>query len=349
MLEAWPVQEDDALYWATYLLLPDVPLFERAYDAYAYYAQAREAGVDLGSAFVAVLTDVDNPERFALAGTTSNEFLDKWASELIRWARGDWGPDWMFLAPGPAGPTPTAPEQAMSVANGSVEGLSQDAYSNHLFAMDSEADIVIVEAFGRARVGDGTVDEVIAGSAMFCTTDKGCGPCPDGSDPSIQPTPLSAVSILAVSGGTDGTNGTVSGHPLEEFCQPTPEPTEDEFCKRWRALLEWGAQHTGTPYELTQPWAAEIARQSQEMRPYAPNHLIDDVDTYIRVYGAYAALPTHMNVPFVGPDAAYIGIAFTAMNDYCLTPQTPPPTPTPMPTPTPAPPTQPIPTPTSQP
>ena len=342
MLEAWPTQEDDALYWATYILLPDVPLFERAYDAYAYYAQARDAGVDLGAAFVAVLTDVDDPERFALAGTTSNQFLDKWASELIRSSRGDWGPDWTFVAPGPYGASPTVPTQAMSVANGSLEAFSQAAYSNHIFALNSAADIVKVDAFGRARVGDGTVDEIVAGSATFCITDKGCGPCPDGSDPTINPTPLAGVSVLAVSGGTDGTNGTVSGHPLEEFCQPTPKPTEDEFCKRWRALLDWGAQNTDI--ELTQPWAAEIARQSQDMRPFAPYDLIDDVDSYIRVYGAYASVPEPVNVPFVGPDAASIGIAFQAINDYCLAPQTPPPTPPPTPAPTP--PAQPVPTPT---
>jgi hypothetical protein len=316
MLEAWPTQEDDALYWATYILLPDVPLFERAYDAFGYYAQARDAGVDLGAAFLAVLTDVDDSERFALAGTTSNQFLDKWASELVR-SQGDWGPDWIFVPPGFGGATPPVPMQALSVANGNVEAFSQAAYSNHIFALHSAADIVSVQAMGRARIGNGTVDTIIQGTALFCTNSKGCGPCPDGSDPPIQPTPLSADSILAVSGGTDGTNGTVSGHPLEEFCLQTPKPTEDEFCKRWRALLDWMAQQAGDDFELSQPWAAEIARRSQDMRPYAPDHLVDDVDLYIRVYGTYATAPEPVNVPIVGPDAAGIGIAFMAKNAYC--------------------------------
>ena len=228
MLESWPTQEDDVLYWATYLLLPDVSLFERSYDAVGYYAQAFDAGIDLSAAFVAVLTDVDNPERFALAGTTSNAFLDKWSAEHLRTARGEWGPEWEFLGPGLPNYDTKTPMQGMTVANGSLEAFSQEAYSNHLFAVHSTADIVKVEAMGRVRVGDGIVDVIVRDSAVFCTTDKGCGPCPDGSDPPIDPTQLSADFVLAVSGGTEGTNGTISGHPLEEFCKQTPRPSTDE-------------------------------------------------------------------------------------------------------------------------
>jgi hypothetical protein len=96
---------------------------------------------------------------------------------------------------------------------------------------------------------------------------------------------------------------------------PTPEPTPDEFCKRWRALLDWQVANQAS--ELTQPWAAEIARQSQAMLPYAPASLVDDVNVYIRVYGTYASTPEPMNVPIVGPDAALIGIAFMAKNAHC--------------------------------
>jgi hypothetical protein len=57
------------------------------------------------------------------------------------------------------------------------------------------------------------------------------------------------------------------------------------------------------------------------MKPYAPAHLIDDVDLYIRVYGTYATAPASeplpINVPIVGPEAAGIANAFMAMNAYC--------------------------------
>lgn len=352
MLEAWPAQEDDILYWATYLRLPDVPLFERSYDAVGLYAQAREAGLSLGEVFVAVLTDVDNPERFALAGLTAGAFLDKWASELLRTQRGDWGPSWAFLGPGLNSYQIQTPLQGISVTDGSVEAFAQGAYTNQLFAVTSAADIVMVDAFGRARVGDGTVDAVIPGNAVFCTTPKGCGPCPDGSNPSVHPTALSAESVLAISGASDGTNGTISGHPLEEFCQPSPSPSptaDDEFCRRFLAMLDWAEQFVDTDYELSQPWAAEIARRSQDMRPYAPEHLLDDVDLYIRVYGTYATAPEPINVPIVGPDAAGVADAFFAMDAYCRTNPTPPPTPPPTPTPTPRPSPTPFPTPIPRP
>jgi hypothetical protein len=280
-LGSWPTQEDDVLYLATYFLLPDVSLFERANDAAAYYAQAWEAGVDLNAAFVAVLTDVDDAQRFALAGTKSGAFLDKWASELARSARGDWGPDWNVVLPGTDLSSVRAPLQGMSVAHGSLEAFSQDAYTNHVFAMHSDADIVSVEAMGRARVGDGVVDAIISGSAYFCTTEKGCGPCPDGSDPIIQPVRLAPDSLFAVTGGTDGTNGTVSGHPLEEFCLPSPPPTPG---KALRAHIERPAMPdyafmAGTVFDVTScdgpygPWAGYmgaggLATQGQVVVPW---------------------------------------------------------------------------------
>ena len=61
----------------------------------------------------------------------------------------------------------------------------------------------------------------------------------------------------------------------------------------------------------------EIARQFQQMRPVAPPELVQHVDLYISVYGTYATAPEPMNVPIVGPQAAGIAIAFSAMNAYC--------------------------------
>lgn len=315
MLEAWPTQEDDALYWATYLLLPDVPLFERSYDAVGYWAQAWEAGVDLSDAFVAVLSDVDNPERFALAGTATSAFLDKWASEQVRWSRGDWGPDWGFLGPGMSTTRMHAPEQPMSVGVGSLEAFSQEAYTNHLFAVGVTADIVQIAASGRARIGDGTRDEVIRGSVAFCVTDRGCGPCPDGSQPSIAVTPLASASVLAVSGGTDGTSGSVSGHALEEFCQPTPSPTDDAFCIRYREYVAW-ASSAGD--EITREAATEIERRFIDMQPYAPGHLVEYVDLMILIYGTFARAPDPIQVPLTGQLPLHrIPEALSAMHGHC--------------------------------
>ena len=337
--EMWPQEVADAMAWVTYLQGTDISLFARGYDAAGYYAQAFEAGVSLGAAFKAVLTDVDNAERFALAGTATGAFLDKWASEL---SRREFGPAWDFSGPQILSPASArAPITNIGVSIGSTEAFSQPAYTNHLFAMSSSADIVIVEAFGRVRISDGDVDQVIMGNASFCTTDKGCGPCPDGSDPTIEQVKLVGDSLIAVSGGTDGTNGTVSGHALEEFCLPTPSPSsspDDEFCRRWDALLAWMQQYAGSDFELTQPWAAEIHRQSSELLlPVAPPEMVQYVNVYITVYGKYAFNPEPINVPIVGPDAANLGTAFFAIYNYCLNqPATPPPATPPPPTPPPA-------------
>jgi hypothetical protein len=336
--EMWPQELADALAWVTYLQATDIPLFQRGYDAAGYYAQAFEAGVSLGAAFKAVLTDVDNPERFALAGTASGAFLDKWASEL---SRREFGPAWDFYGPQILSPSSApAPVTNIGVSIGSTEAFTQPAYTNHLFAMISSADIVIVEAFGRVRLSDGDVDTVIMGNASFCTTDKGCGPCPDGSDPTIEQVKLVGDSLLAVSGGTDGTNGTVSGHALEEFCLPTPSPSsspDDEFCRRWQALLDWMLPYVDTDYELSQPWAAQITEKSIYMREVAPPEMLQHVDVYIQAYGTYASAPEPANVPLAGPYAAALGTAFYAIYNYCLNqPATPPPATPPPPTPPPA-------------
>jgi hypothetical protein len=313
MLDTFPPQLDDIQWWATYLLLPDVPLFERSYDAVGAYAQAFDAGVDLGEAFTAVLTDVDNAERFALAGLASNAFLDKWASEHLRNANGEWGPDWEFLSPGVTSYALRTPQQTMRIGVGGNEVFSQDAYSNHLYALTSTADVIRITSNGRVRIGDGEVDDLVRGGADYCLTSKGCGPCPDGSEPSINPTPISSVAVLAVSGGTDGTNGAVSGHALEEFC----EDEEDEFCAAYRSTLHWWfreATNVGSP-----AWAAELARRFEEMQPLAPTRTLQQaVDVHIGLYTAHATLSGPELVQALVPYAEQMPGAVEALDSHCL-------------------------------
>ena len=136
------------------------------------------------------------------------------------------GGDWDFDGPGHPSADLQAPSTPISVSNGSNTAVSEDAYTNGVYVLDSGADIVEVHGTGHLRIGDGTVDMVVPGTSLVCTTDKGCGPCPDGQKPSIQPARLGATSLLAVSGGTDGASAVVSGHPLEEFCKATSKVCE---------------------------------------------------------------------------------------------------------------------------
>jgi hypothetical protein len=228
----WPLTTEDSQAWLRYVLMPDIPLFEREEDAVGFYAQAKHNGLDLASVMKAILIDPSEgestvgtetaPDRFAAAGAATPDFLKTWAPEL---AEESWGHDWTFAADWPT-PNVETPRQSMAIAVGGTEAVSQPAYSNHLYALNSSADIVLFDFEGFARISDGSVDDANLAPAYFCTTAKGCGPCPDGSSPSVHPARLAPASILAVSGGTDGTTGTVSGHALEEFCNASPPPSQ---------------------------------------------------------------------------------------------------------------------------
>jgi hypothetical protein len=224
LLERWPPFDTDVADWHRYFAQPDLPLFERGEDAVGFYAQARAHGLDLATVFQAVLKGTDDPARFAATGAATPEFEDAWASGL---ARTYWGAAWGFDGPGLPGLDAASNRgESIAMASGATEAVNQPAYTNHVDAIHSTADIVEIDLAGHARLGDGTIDDTNLGPGFFCTTDRGCGKCPDGSDPAIHPTRLAADSILAISGGTDGTSGTVSGHDLDEFCHASaPPPT----------------------------------------------------------------------------------------------------------------------------
>ena len=242
--EIWPAVSGDAQAWPRYLTQPDLSLFARTYDAIGYYAQARAAGLDLGTVFTAVLTDGDGPGRFAAAGTATSTFLDTWASQLS--ATG-WNDRWIFDGPGILGPSDAAPQRdPMDIGVGSVEAISQEPYSNHVYAVQSTADVVEIDVVGHARLGDGILETTELSPSFFCTTEKGCRDCADGSKPSVERQALRANSILAISGGTDGTTGTVSGHDLEEFCHQSPPPSKAVQVKDIRTV----AGHTVTFADL---------------------------------------------------------------------------------------------------
>jgi hypothetical protein len=337
--------------WKLYMLQSDsIPLFERDFDAIGFWSHIQYRLGDAYSAFLAASAvpgaSGASPARFEAAGGSTDDFLNTWASGLYREGLKNgpgFGPSWNTY--GPSLPIDLQGTfEVLQVITNDVEVVERPAYTNIYYSIQTSADLLRFEFVGRPRLGDGKgVDTTLLASAVYCTRMGGCPPCPSAANPQQYPT-LSQDSILAISGGMEGTTGTVSGEKLEpcpspDVCEdggntvgggpvamigggmqlaqktPCPTPTPDEFCKRWRALLDW--QLANQSSELTQPWAAEIARQSQEMLPFAPPQLVDGVNAYIRAYGTFASAPEPMNVPMAGPDAALIGIAFMANNDYC--------------------------------
>jgi hypothetical protein len=221
---SWPLFDEDRAAWFRYIEQPDLSLFARTYDAIGFYAQLFWAGIDEWEAMRAVLIEADNETRFTASGANTGAFLDQWASTLAR-VQVDWGRAWTFDGPGIPGRDVRTPMQPMQVSNGSLEAISQDAYSNHLFALDSTADLVRVQLIGRPRLSDGTVDTTELLDAVFCTTDKGCQPCPDAGPLTPRPTRLADFAVLAISGGIDGTVGTIRGERFEDQCKRTPSPS----------------------------------------------------------------------------------------------------------------------------
>ncbi len=308
--------------WIAYMTMPDTPLFERSYDAVGFWGHVGYAlGADVYLSMGAALGPGSSVQRFAVVGADAPEFIDTWASGLTSMIA-PFGRAWRTDGPRLTQAL-SAPREVIHVGANDELSIGHAAYTNHVYALDGDTDLVRFEIEGHARLGDGTVDTTQLESATFCLTDKGCEPCPDDPAPR-QLVRLSDVSLLAVSGGTDGTIGKVIGQAAEPCPTPSPSPTptpepsdEDEFCRRYKDLIAWTAQYAGTDFELTQEWAGELAARSAELRPSAPDHLVDEVDLLIRVYGAYADLPEPLNVPFVGPEAARLADAIKAMHDYC--------------------------------
>ena len=314
----------DSASWAEYLAIAK-PLTTRNVDAIGFYAHLAETGTDPWS----VLPDMwaagsDNIAIFEQANANTNAFLDSWASSVMR--EPSRGAAWDTTGPGIEGTDASFAPPWFALNNATSVDLSSAFFDNSIRMLQVNTDLLHVSIDGNARLNDRALDTTELTDAWFCVEGRDCEPrCPEdvASMPRLQGTVRDIVAV-ASSGGVDGTIGRATGRDLrDEPCEtppptpPSPKPTEDEFCKRYRAMLEWAAQYTDTDFELSQPWAAEIARRSQDMRPYAPEHLIDDVDLYIRVYGTYASAPEPVNVPIVGPDAAGIATAFLAMNAYC--------------------------------
>ncbi len=204
-------------FWAQYILSPEKPLFTRSYDAFGFYAHLSQAQVNPWDVLITMLQVEDsNPARFEVAGANADQFLDTLASTYFRQAA--LGPAWELAGPGLLD-APTPIRKVLTASNGNTTPFSAPAYTNRLFSLSSSADVLRFAVAGHVRLGDpGNNQDYIPSSGLFCTKDGGCA-CPPGlTFGGAPPTPLSAESLLAVTGGVDGTNGTVAGLSLEDAC-----------------------------------------------------------------------------------------------------------------------------------
>jgi hypothetical protein len=151
---------------------------------------------------------------FAASGAASDGFLDSWASGLSRDpARGR---AWDTTGPGITDDAAT--RQQVTIANGDAAPVTAAAYTNALDALFISADLVHVSGSGHVRLSDGHLDTTELADDLFCVRSGGCA-CPDGSEPPVPPAPLRPDAVLAVTGGTAGSNATITGLALEDFCR----------------------------------------------------------------------------------------------------------------------------------
>jgi hypothetical protein len=204
-------------WWREYIRKPGRTLFARSYDALGFYAHITQAQINTWDVLIPMLqADDDNVARYEASGATSQQFLDTWASGYFR--EPAVGPAWEFEGPGlPAEPAPI--RLVLTVANGTTKPFSALAYANSIFSLSSSADIVTFDVEGHARLGDpGFRQEYVLTGGSYCTKAGGCT-CPPGTEfAGAPPNRLSAETLLAVTGGQSGTQGTVIGHRLAEYC-----------------------------------------------------------------------------------------------------------------------------------
>jgi hypothetical protein len=204
----------DAESWQVYLTTPGADLRKRTYDATGFYAHLDETGHSPWTSFRKMwVTGTTSEAAFVAAGATDDGFLDSWASSTTR--RDPLGTSWDTNGPGV---TTDAPHrEVLSVGKAAID-VKARPYAHALFDVVVGTDLLRVAVTGHGRIADGRVDATVQDASLFCVRDGGC-PCPDGTGPEVPPMALSREgSSMALTGGPDGTAGTVQGFDLADIC-----------------------------------------------------------------------------------------------------------------------------------
>jgi hypothetical protein len=199
----------DTQVWQRYLAQPGESLFKKAYDAMPFYAHLEETGHSPWAAFRAMWATKGNAAQFAKVGGTNSNFLDTWASSISR--KGAFGSTWDTTGPGITEGTGT--RYPLVVGKMAAKGAAAP-YTNRIYAIAANTDLIDVSMVGHARLADGLIDELSLGSKTFCLRSEECK-CPDGSSPESATALQGTGALLALTGGSDAARGTVTGRDLD--------------------------------------------------------------------------------------------------------------------------------------
>jgi hypothetical protein len=212
-------------WWEGYIDHPEYRLFARTYSAIGFYSHLTDSGIDTWQKLIPILQAGSNDEAFAVSGATSDRFVDIWASSYF--GAKSLGAAWIMTGPGL--PERSSPGRTrLEVSDGQASPFAAPAYTNGVFQLISQADVVTFAVTGHARLGDDLFDAeyLLNAGGSFRTKNGGCA-CPAGSTSAGPPlTSLDTTPMLAVSGGPDGTRGTATGQSLDQYCKPEAPKAE---------------------------------------------------------------------------------------------------------------------------
>ena len=208
-------------WWGTYLTQPATPLWQRTYEAVGFYQHLAEEGIDPWTHIDAMLSQNTNVDAYQAAGASADVFLDTWASGLFR--DQTLGDEWN--AKGPWTLNAHAPPEQLTVASGETKDVATSVVVNKDIRVTSTADVVEVQMKGHVRIHTHPPsEETSTTDRWLCTKEGGCD-CPPGehfAGPKLES--VASTFELGLTGSLNGANGTVAGHPLDEYCLPDRSP-----------------------------------------------------------------------------------------------------------------------------
>jgi hypothetical protein len=259
-----------------------------------------------------------NTGLYVASQATADAFQDSVASGVV--VLPNLGAGWTTGGAGMVGPEWGYRSPDIPLDNGAKVSFTAPIFTNDVKTLNVSADMIHITENGHARLGDGTIDTTTIEDAWFCIEDHKCqSDCPGDGPAQVFRGTLDPRFLFALAGGLTTTTATIEGVKYEPHdpCD-TPEPTNDDFCTKYRDYVAW-TQTLGPEPDITQALAAEVATRFDDMYPVAPAQLKDWVALVWKIYATFAGNPEPRNVPLTGQVAgiAKLPDALHAMHAYC--------------------------------
>ena len=218
--------------WDGWSLHPEIPLFERTYDAVGFFGHVGDVQGSQASLWPLMLPAVvassgrQNVAAFdVLVGGQQRETLDSWGASYFRFTDKK---GWDMTGPGGVDRARVSAARQSVAPRGDIVLEGADAWAVQNVELSSDADIVKIRSTnGNVRLLDGPHQRQSTFSPHsdinYCL--KGACTCPDGSPGFDEQTvPAKAPLHIALTGGHAGAAGYAQGYSLDDFCQNRPRP-----------------------------------------------------------------------------------------------------------------------------